>query len=401
LIEEGKMDLKPRPLERGVGVAILAALLVLVVAIVVSTQGRKFFRTYKDAVFFMENGQGIRQGTPVTVNGLPAGAVEKLEPVLRDIQVETEGVTKVLEVDRVKVTVRVYAPYHQYLREGSQVKVNLPFIMGSTTIDIVPGPVDADLLPQGGTLEKELVKGLGGKVEMFIDTGNKVLKRFEKVSGDLETAVADIAGITNKINYGKNTLGELLNDDKEMYNKILTLLADADTAANNFNRLAADLKEITQDLPEVINDLRSAASNLKSTSEQSLEVVRDARPIPSDLSKTLTEVNRSVEKLKEFTDDIAPIGRELRRFAGEDMPVLAKLIADTADAAVLLEISSRDFPGIMQQTMDTLEKTEAITLALKGTWPISGNLPPKGYKPQTILLGGRASDTASSGGSGR
>ena len=37
--------------------------------------------------------------------------------------------------------------------------------------------------------------------------------------------------------------------------------------------------------------------------------------------------------------------------------------ADTADAAVLLEISSRDFPGIMQLTMDTLEKTEAITLA--------------------------------------
>ena len=72
------MELKPRPLERGVGVAILAALLILVVGILLSTQGREFFRSYKDAVFYMENGQGIRKGTQVTVNGLPAGAVESV-----------------------------------------------------------------------------------------------------------------------------------------------------------------------------------------------------------------------------------------------------------------------------------------------------------------------------------
>ncbi|MHC4778227.1 MAG: MlaD family protein [Planctomycetota bacterium] len=385
------MELKPRPLERGVGVAILAALLILVVGVLLSTQGREFFRTYKDAVFVMENGQGIRKGTPVTVIGLPAGVVDSVEPHKVRLLEELEGTGQAQFVDHVKVTVRIYSPYDDYLRHGSQVKVILPFIMGSTTIDVIPGPYGAAPLESGGLLEKDIVKGLGGKVETFIDTGNKVLTNFEGISGNLERAVADIAGITNKINYGQNTLGEILNDDRKLYNQILTLLNNADTAANNFNSLARDLKEVTAELPEIVFDLKKSASSLKSTSQNALEISTDMRELPKDLSKTLSDVERSVNQLQVFTDDLAPFGKELKRFAQDDMPVMAKLIADAADAAVLMEVASRDFPSVMQRTKDTLAKTEAITLAVKGTWPISGNLPPKGYVPQTILIGGRSS----------
>lgn len=384
------MELKPRPLERGVGLAILAALLILVVGIVVSTQGRKFLRSHKDAVFYMENGQGVRKGTPVTVNGLPAGAVESVEPEVRVVLQEIEGVTTQQDVDHVKVTVRVYAPYDEYLREGSQVKVILPFIMGSTSIDILPGPVRAAPLPSGGLLEKELVKGLGGKVETFIDTGNRVLMDFEEVGDKLKEAVANIEGITHRINYGKNTLGELLNDDRKMYNEILTLITDADTAAHNLNNLASDLQRLTEDLPQVLLDLRQAAGNLRETSENALAISRDAGPLPGDLTETLARVDESVERLEIFTQDLGPFGRELRQFASDDMPMLSKLVSDTADAAVLLEMASRDFPGVMQQTKDTLRKTEDITLAIKGTWPIRGNLPPSGYQPRTILVAERA-----------
>lgn len=380
---------KQKPLERGVGVAVLAALLILVTALLVSTQGRKIFQSYKDTKFYMENGQGIRQGTTVTVNGLPAGTVEKVDLVQRQVEVVIEGEIHFEKVDHVEVTVRVHSPFDEYLREGSKVKVNLPFIMGNTTIDIIPGPVDAAPLAQGDELEKEVVKGLGGKVETFIDTGNTVLVRFEKVSSDLEDAVADIAGITNKINYGKNTLGELLNDDRKMYNQIVTLLADADAAAGNLNRLASDLKEITADLPVLLKDLRSGAANLRTTSEKSIEVANDVGALPAELKRTLDDLDRSVAKLKVFTEDLAPFGKELNRFAVDDFPVLAKLIADTADAASLLEVASRDMPGVMQKTKDTLDKTEAITLSLKGTWPIRGNLPPADVRPRTIRLAGR------------
>jgi ABC-type transporter Mla subunit MlaD len=375
-----------------VGVAILAALLTLVVAVVVSTQGRKFLSSHKDAVFYMENGQGIRKGTTVTVNGLQAGTVQSVEPETRTIMDEFEGTEISREVDHVKVTVRVYDPFHRFLRKGSQVKVILPFIMGSTSIDIIPGPVDAEALEPSGLLEKEVVKGLGGKVETFIDTGNRVLKDFEAISGNLEKAVADIAGITNKINYGKNTLGELLNDERQMYNQILRFLSDADEAANNFNVIAADLKENTAKLPEILSDLKEALVDLKEASRNSLELSRDLRKMPGDLGKTLADVDDSVGKLRIFTDDLAPFGKELKRFAVDDLPVLSKLISDTADAAVLLEVASRDFPSVMQKTKDTLKKTEAITLAVKGTWPISGNLPPKGYAPKTIMIGGRDAD---------
>jgi|GEM_PF-3508205 len=385
------MELKPRPLERGVGIAILLAFLILVIGIVVSTQGRKFFRGYKDAVFYMENGQGIRHGTPVTVNGLPAGTVQSVEPEVRTVLEEVEGATKQKEVDHVKVTVRIYSPFDNYLREGSQVKVNLPFIMGSTTIDIVPGPVNNPPLPSGGLLEEELVKGLGGKVENFIDTGNSVLEHFEEISDKLKDAVANVEGITHRINYGKNTLGELLNDDRKMYNQILTLLTDADSAANNLDRLAVDLKKITTDLPEVVRDLRETAATLRQTSENALEISQDMGTLPTDLDAMIVEVGGSVRKLDTFTDDLVPLGKELKQFSRDDMPTLTKLISDTADAAVLLEVASRDLPGVMQQTKDTLKKTEAISSSLKGTWPISGNLPPDRYLPRTVLLPARAS----------
>ncbi|MHC5079570.1 MAG: hypothetical protein ACYTHN_11155, partial [Planctomycetota bacterium] len=251
---------------------------------------------------------------------------------------------------------------------------------------------DAEALEPSGLLEKEVVKGLGGKVETFIDTGNRVLKDFEAISGNLEKAVADIAGITNKINYGKNTLGELLNDERQMYNQILRFLSDADEAANNFNVIAADLKENTAKLPEILSDLKESLVDLKEASRNSLELSRDLRKMPGDLGKTLADVDDSVGKLRVFTDDLAPFGKELKRFAVDDLPVLSKLISDTADAAVLLEVASRDFPSVMQKTKDTLKKTEAITLAVKGTWPISGNLPPKGYAPKTIMIGGRDAD---------
>ncbi|MHC4601295.1 MAG: hypothetical protein ACYS47_20055, partial [Planctomycetota bacterium] len=224
----------------------------------------------------------------------------------------------------------------------------------------------------------------------FIDTGNSVLANFQDISGNFKKAVADIAGITQKINSGQNTLGEILNDDRKLYNQILTVLSNADTAASNFNSLATDLKEVTAELPDIVRDLKKAASTLRSTSENALEISTDMRVLPKNLSETLSSVEKSVGQLQVFTDDLSPFGKELKRFAQDDMPVLAKLIADTADAAILLEVASRDFPSVMQRTKDTLSKTEAITLAVKGTWPIRGNLPPKGYVPQTILMGGRS-----------
>jgi ABC-type transporter Mla subunit MlaD len=386
------VEVKARPLERGVGIAILTSILIVVVGIVVSTQGKNIFRRSKDAIFYMESGWGIRVGTLVTVSGLPAGSVEKVEPEIREVIEDHEGVTVRREVDHVKITLRVYEPFHQYLREGSHVKVNLPFIMGSTSIDIAPGPVGAAPLPAGGLLEKELVKGLGGKVETFIDSGVKVMADFEEISAKLKEAVANIEGITHRINYGKNTLGELLNDDRKLYNQIIQLLTDADSAVNNLNAIASDLKGVTTDLPGIVSDLKVTAADLKDASSNAVEITRKASTMPDDLGKSLADLERTIGKVESVADDLGPFGQTLARFAREDMPGLKKLISDAADAAVLLEVASRDFPGVMSSTKETLKKTEAITLALKGTWPISGNLPPEGYQPRTILVAGRTAE---------
>ncbi|MCU0722444.1 MAG: MlaD family protein [Planctomycetes bacterium] len=386
------MELKSRPLERGVGIAILVSVLVLVAGVVVSTQGRNVFKRSRDAVFYMENGQGLRKGTLVTVNGLPAGAVERVEPEVREVLEDHEGVMVRREVDHVKITVRVYEPFHDYLREGSRVKVLLPFIMGSTSIDIAPGPIGAALLPNGGQLEEDLIKGLGGKVEAFIDSGNNVMADFEEISDKLKEAVANIEGITHRINYGKSTLGELLNDDKKMYNQIILLLTDADRAVNNMNDIASDLKGVTTELPGILADLKVSMSDLRETSRNTVELTRKIGAMPDDLGKTLTSLDKTLGKMDTFADELGPFGQTLAKFSREDMPALKKLISDTADAAVLLEVASRELPGVMAQTKETLKKTEAITLSLKGTWPISGNLPPEGYNPKTILVAGRAAE---------
>ncbi len=380
-------------MEKVVGAFVLASLLIIAVALVITTHGRRLLQKSKTFKIYLDNGNGLEVGSKVTLNGLPAGNVEKLDPVTYRKEFEKDGATYVREIDGVLATLIVFSPYAEKVRQDSKADVQLPFIMGSTVIDIIPGPLDGSEAADGSVLQIKITKGIGGQVEDILGDLQIIAEEFKDIEVELKKTMQNVEGITGRINAGNNSIGELLNDQKKMYNELLQFAKDADGAAKGLNNMVVDLEIAAKKLPSVMDDLGSMAANLKPASENFEKASRDFEPLVANAKGTLSSLEETSSKLAAFSDKLPGIGKGLSSLIESDLPVLVEglktMLSELGRISIDLRQASRDMPSLMDLIRVNMGDAGEIIQSLKGTWPISGNLPEERVVPKSIRINGR------------
>jgi ABC-type transporter Mla subunit MlaD len=387
------MRFSARPFEKMVGVAIVAALLILVAAVVFTSHGKQILQKSKTVKFYLDNGNGLEVGSKVLLNGLPAGSVEALDPVIYEKSFDKDERTFRKKIDGVLVTMRVFSPYSEKIRKGSKAYVQLPFIMGSTVIDITPGPIGSPEAPDDYVLEMKITKGIGGQVEDILGDLQIIARDFKDIEVELKKTMENVEGITNRINAGNNSIGELLNDDKRMYKELLQFASDADLAAQGLNDIVGELKASAEKLPAIMEDLGKMAENLEPASANFEKASTDFEPLVKDARSTLTSLEKTARKLESFSEQIPGIGKGLGEFVGADLPVLVteakKLIGELNGVSSDLRQTTEELPALVDLLHTTADDADDVIRSLKGTWPIRGNLPERRVVPKVIRINGR------------
>lgn len=174
-----------------VGALILTALLILALTIFKLGQAASLFTKRYTLVSFLPNATGLRVGGGVTVAGQLAGNIKAID----FLPVDTDTTRNL------RLTVEVNRKLSDQVRKDSKAKIKTLGLLGDKVFDISPGTPRFAVLTEGDTIP----------VAPSID--------YEAVVQQASVAIAEVVGltkdlkkVTNGLNRGEGTLGQLLTN---------------------------------------------------------------------------------------------------------------------------------------------------------------------------------------------
>ncbi len=239
------MEQESKRVEYKVGLFVLVGLVLVAFSILVLGGNRVLFTKYVHYVAHFKEVQGLFPGSVVSLAGMPIGNVDKIEFIPGDV-----ALIVYMEID---------AKYAFRVTAGTTADVRTQGALGDKYVYLTPGPVTGPVVSDGaqipvddsGDIIKmltskedgvgralELIKELhiliaslnangrtSGLMENASQAAGEMKKTMIQLQGlladihgqmpenkKLKSAVSDLASIMQKIDSGKGTLGQLIND---------------------------------------------------------------------------------------------------------------------------------------------------------------------------------------------
>jgi phospholipid/cholesterol/gamma-HCH transport system substrate-binding protein len=257
-------------------VLVAMAVLVGLIFLMSGSSGGLFARKLQLRAYF-ENAAGIKEGAPVTLEGVTIGNVIHVR-VIPD-----------REPTPVEVTMQVDYKHEHALHADSTAMIAQAGVLGDSYLDISsahasgPPPIyNAELRTTGAPSIQDVIRTsegsieqitkLMGKVEVLVDTLNskkgtagelindpELYKKISTIAGDLQT-------ITSAIAQGKGSVGKLLTDD--------TLYTRINSAVDKVDKITTDLNDGKGTAGKILKD-DSLYNNLNATVKNTNELVAD------------------------------------------------------------------------------------------------------------------------------
>lgn len=230
-----------------VGLLVLAAMAALIglILLMSSSTGGLFSQKIKLVCYF-PNANGLKQGAPVTLEGVTIGNVQHIRVVAGH------------DPDPVEVIMRVGAQYVNGLHTDSVAAITQAGVLGDSFVDIDsthatgPPPADGAVLKASGspTLSDVIASSEGGlnqitaltkKLGVLVDTlnsGRGTVGRLLNDPGEAKKVsrmINDFSVVADNLREGKGSLGKLMTDD--------TLVVKLNSTVDHFNNIAAALDE--------------------------------------------------------------------------------------------------------------------------------------------------------------
>jgi len=208
-----------------VGVMILAAMSILLVAVFKLGQAANLFAKRYTLVALLPNVNGLRVGGQVTIGGQLAGSIKTIDflPVDADT------------AHNLKVTVELDQGLQQQVRADSRGRVRTSGLLGDKVLDINPGTPRYSALQNGDTLV------MGQSLDY-----DQVISQASGAVGDLVALTHDLKAITGGIVNGDGTVGQLVTN-RGLYDNLNSTL-------QRTNQLMARLQNPNGTVGQLLDD---------------------------------------------------------------------------------------------------------------------------------------------------
>jgi phospholipid/cholesterol/gamma-HCH transport system substrate-binding protein len=257
--------------ELKVGALIIIALTILVAIVVLVLGVESPFASRYTLYTYLPNIGGLRQDSPVMLEGVTVGTVDSYE---------------FAELEKgVRIKMRIQEKYEERIRTDSIAKLRSLGLLGDKYIEISQGTLDGRPLKEGETVTGapplDLDEMIAQANHTFDNLGDTVVnikditQAMKEGNGTLGKFLKDEAVFTNlneflrKTQEGNGTLAKLINDDK-VYKALSTSMANVRTATDNLRtgegtagKILND-KELGKKLESTINKLESVMARIDS-----------------------------------------------------------------------------------------------------------------------------------------
>ena len=183
---------------------------------------------------YFHNIEGLRNGAPVKLSGIDAGAVQ-------DIRVVGDTVSLI------EVKMRLLEDIRHFIKVDTQAEIQTEGLVGNKFVSLKIGDTDSEPVEDDGViLAKEPVS--------FAD----IIQETQGIMGYTKDMTRDLADIISRINRGEGTVGKLFKDDA-LYYAATDLTKSADRSLTS---ITAELNVITEQYKSLGQSVKSAVENI-------------------------------------------------------------------------------------------------------------------------------------------
>jgi phospholipid/cholesterol/gamma-HCH transport system substrate-binding protein len=216
------------------GIFIFIGSTLLVIGIFMLGNKEALFKPTFIVKAYFHNIEGLRNGAPVKLSGIDAGAVQNIKVV---------GDT----VSLIEVSMRLLKEIDHFIRVDTQAEIQTEGLVGNKYVSLKIGDSKSELVEDGGViLAKEPVS--------FAD----IIQETQGIMGYTKEMTKDLSEIIYRINEGEGTVGKIFTDDA-LYYAATDLTKSADKSLTS---ITAELNIITAQYKSLGESVKSAVENI-------------------------------------------------------------------------------------------------------------------------------------------
>lgn len=267
-----------RKYETVVGIFVVASLAALLVMVLIIAQQERLWEEHVDYRAVFKNIGGLKVGSEVRLAGVTVGNVKA-------VTIDPEG--------QIIVTFEVVGKYRSQVRQDSRATIGFQGLLGDKSLDLSAGSPTQPEIAKGGqvtSIEPFDITEIFAKVAPSMENIQKLLNNLVAISETLaksdsgfNKSMDEVGQIINKINKGKGSLGQFVNDP--------ALYRDANQAVVNIRKITGAMENSKGALGVLINDpafkadLEKTVANFRDASSRLPELMKKAEAFVELLNK--------------------------------------------------------------------------------------------------------------------
>ncbi len=308
--------------ELRVGVFVLAALFLLMVAIFYVTGAGSGFGPKYRLITYLPEVEGMKAGAPVDLDGVEIGNVQSIDLTPRPDD-RSHSITLVLRVDK---------KYQKDIRTDSTASLVTQGLLGDRYVTISRG-LTGTVIPTNGILPASEAPDI-----------KQVVERGADVAQNLSVLSDQLNDIVSKIRHGQGTIGKVLNDPS-LYNHLDSIAARADAMTASIQQGQGSVGKLIAS-----DDLYNKADSAVSKIDNTMTAIQDQKGTVGKLiydPSAYNNINSLAEKGNALLGDVRAGKGTLGKLATDDT-----LYANLRDASA----NVRDASAKLNSNQGTIGK---------------------------------------------
>jgi paraquat-inducible protein B len=297
-----------------IGIFVVGAFALAIVAIVVVGSGRLFQRPLQFVCMFQGNVNGLRVGAPVKFKGVQVGTVQEIKLALSPSEGEERADIKelrlpvIIGIDRSMITQRggtghaLSQPgFQDLIARGMRAQLASESLLTGllfVDLDLHPNaPLNLALVPGKGSLRE--IPTVPTNLEEIQKQATDALAKLDRI--DLNKMVTSITKAADSINglTGsqdlKDTLASLRQTVPNLNQAVTSLRAALDNANQRITPLAQSLQKSSEEANATMKDTRETLLEVKSSLDPD-------SPLSVNLNNALDQLSETTRSIGELTD---------------------------------------------------------------------------------------------------
>ena len=286
-----------RKYETVVGIFVVGSLAALLVMVLIIAQQERLWEEHVEYRAVFKNVGGLKVGSEVRLAGVTVGNVKSMV-------IDHQG--------HIIVTFEVVGKYRSQIRQDSRATIGFQGLLGDKSLDLTPGSTtQPEIVAKGQvtSIEPFDITEMFTKVAPSLERVQKLLDNLIDISETLakpdsgfNKSIDEVAQIISKINKGKGSLGQLLNDPG--------LYRDSAQAVANVRKVTTALEGNKGALGALINDpafrgnLEKTLTSLADASSRLPELMKQAEAFINQLQKAAKGLPGLVTSGETMVDDV-------------------------------------------------------------------------------------------------